>query len=457
VGLRWDPRFDINEIYRKRMSWAPGQQSTVYPNAPQGLMFLGDAGFEDTIIPTQWNTFAPRFGFAYQIAPRTVIRSAYGIFYDTYMSIFNNRTAAGAPFVRQSLLNGPYQLSDPYAGGEILDPTPVVPGKDFVFPAYGTWAIPGRDMRVGYMQNWNFVVEQQVFNDLLFRVAYVGSKGSKLLHSPEVNPAIYGPGATAANFNQRRPYQPIGPLQVGQPVGWSKYQSVQFTAQKRFSQGFSILANYTISKSTDISSYATIEGNSAGPDPFNFNNNRGLSDFDTPQRLVISGIVEHPRLTGRNAVLRAIAGGWQSNFIFTAQSGTPITIFSGVDNALTGVGGNRVDLTGQSWEIPGDRSRGEQVLAWFDKAAFKQNAIGTIGQLGRNMLRAPGAWNADYSLFKEFQIVESLRLQFRGEFFNVFNHTRLGTPNTTFTSPSFGRITSAYDPRIGQLALKIIF
>jgi len=457
LGLRWDPRLDINEVYRKRMSWVPGQQSTVYPNAPRGLMFLGDAGFENRIIPTQWNTLAPRAGFAYQVAPRTVIRAAYGIFYDSYMSIFNNRTAAGAPFVRQSLLNGPFQLSDPYRGGEVLDPTPVVPGRDFVFPAYGTWAIPGKDMRVGYMQNWNFVIERQVLGDLLVRAAYVGSKGTHLLHSPEVNPAIYGPGATAANLNQRRPYQPIGPLQVGMPAGWSKYQSVQFTVQKRFSHGFSILANYTISKSTDIASYATIEGNSAGPDPFNFNNNRGLSDFDTPQRLVISGIVEHPRLGGRHPLLRAVAGGWQSNFIFTAQSGTPITVFSGVDNALTGVGSNRVDLTGQSWVLPDGRSRGEQVLAWFDRAAFRQNAQGTIGQLGRNMLRAPGAWNADYSVFKEFPVVERLRLQFRGEFFNVFNHTRLGGPNTTFTSPLFGRITSAYEPRIGQLAIKVIF
>jgi hypothetical protein len=312
-------------------------------------------------------------------------------------------------------------------------------------------------MRVGYMQNWNLVVERQLLSDLLVRAAYVGSKGGKLLHSPEVNPALYAPGATAANLNQRRPYQPIGPLQVGEPTGWSKYQSAQFTVQRRFSQGFSILANYTISKSIDIASYATIEGNSAGPDPFNFNNNRGLSDFDVPQRLVVSGVVEHPRLAGKNPLARAVAGGWQSNFIFTAQSGTPITILSGVDNALMGIGANRVDLTGQAWQLPDGRPRGQQALAWFNTAAFKQNSIGTIGQLGRNTLRAPGGWNADYSVFKEFGVIERLRLQFRGEFFNVFNHTRLGGPNTTFTSPQFGRITSAFDPRIGQVALKIIF
>jgi hypothetical protein len=307
------------------------------------------------------------------------------------------------------------------------------------------------------MQNWNFVIEHQLPGDWLLRGAYVGSKGTRLLNSPEINPGVYGPGATAANVNQRRIYQPIGGLQLASGSGWSKYQSAQFTVQKRFSQGFSILANYTISKSIDISSYATAEGNSTGPDPFNYNNNRGLSDFDTPQRLVVSGIVEHPRLEGKNPVMRTILGGWQSNFIFTAQSGAPITIFSGVDNALMGVGLNRGDFTGAQIDLPGGRSRAEEIDAWFNPGSFRQNAIGTIGQVGRNTLRSPGAWNADYSAFKEFAIQERAKIQFRGELFNAFNHTRLGAPNTTVISPQFGKITSAYSPRIIQLALKFVF
>ncbi|MBA2527212.1 MAG: TonB-dependent receptor, partial [Pyrinomonadaceae bacterium] len=278
-----------------------------------------------------------------------------------------------------------------------------------------------------------------------------------LLHSPERNPAIYGPGATASNLNSRRPFAGIGPLQVGESTGWSKYHALQLTLQKRWGKGLTVLANYTFSKSIDISSYATIEGNSAGPDPFNFNNNRGVSDFDMPQRLVVSGIWEHPRLTNYNPILRTVLGGWQSNVIWTAQAGTPITILSGVDNALMGIGANFADLTGVDWRPPSDRSRGQEVQEWFNKAAFRVNAVGTIGTGRRNQLRSPGAWNADYSLFKNFSIVEALRLQFRAEFFNVFNHTRLGAPNTTFTSPSFARITSAYDPRIVQLGLKLIF
>lgn len=457
VGLRWDPRFDIKEVYKKRMTFIPGRQSVTYPNAPQGLLFQRDPGFENGIIPTQWNLLSPRFGFAYQLRPRTVIRSAYGIFYDSFMAIFNNRTAAGQPFVAQSVINGPYQLADPYSGGAILDPTPVVPGQGFRFTPYGTWGLQASDLRVGYMQNWNFVVEQQLPGDWLVRGAYVGSKGSRLLNSPEINPALYGPGATAANINQRRIYQPIGGLQLASGSGWSKYHSAQFTIQKRFTHGFSVLANYTISKSIDISSYATAEGNSTGPDPFNFNNNRGPSDFDIPQRLVVSGIVEHPRLKGMHPVVRQTLGGWQSNFIFTAQAGTPFTVLSGVDNALMGIGANRADLTGQPIELGTGRSRADEINAWFNPAAFRQNAIGTIGLMGRNRLRVPGFWNADYSIFKEFNMTERVRIQARGEMFNVFNHTRLGGPTSTVTSPLFGRITSALDPRIVQIALKLLF
>ena len=457
VGLRWDPRFDINEKYMKRTTFVPGRQSEIYPNAPLGLLVQRDRGFENGIIPTQWNLFAPRFGLAYQLRPRTVIRSAYGIFYDTYMSIFNNRTAAGQPFVAQSVINGPVRISDPYAGGPILDPTPVVPGKDFRFTPYGTWGLQGPDLKVGYMQSWNFVIEQQLPGDWLIRAAYVGSKGTRLMNSPEINPGIYRPGATAADINQRRIYQPIAGLQLASGSGWSKYHSAQFTVQKRFSHGYSVLANYTIAKSIDISSYATAEGNSTGPDPFNFNTNRGPSDFDIPQRLVVSGIVEHPRLLGAHPVARTAFGGWQSNFIFTAQRGTPFTVLSGVDNALTGVGGNRADLTGAPIELGGDRSRADDVNAWFNPLAFRQNAIGTVGAMGRNRLRVPDGWNADYSVFKEFTTMERVRIQLRGEMFNVFNHTRLGGPTATVTSPLFGRITSALDPRIVQLALKVVF
>jgi hypothetical protein len=408
-------------------------------------------------VDTDWNNLAPRVGFAYQIVPKTVVRSAYGIFYDQFMGIFNNRSAQAAPFIRQTILQAPPSLSNPYGGADPLDPLPGDPDKNFVFSPNSTWALPTKNMVAGYMQNWNFIVERQFWSDVLFRIGYVGSKGTHLLNSVEVNPGIYAPGATAANVNQRRPYTPIGALQLGSSDAWSKYHSMQFTAQKRYSKGATVTANYTWSKSIDITSYASVEGNNAGPDPFNTNNNRGLSDFDVPHRLVVSGVWELPLFKDQPWLVRGILGGWQQNVIFTAQSGTPFTVFSGVDNALMGIGGNFADYNGQDWRIGGDRSRGEQINEYFNRAAFRQNAIGTIGSARRNQLRGPGGWNTDYSLFKNVPFSERARLQIRGEFFNLFNHTRLNNPNGTVTNNNFGRITSAAEPRIVQLALKIIF
>jgi hypothetical protein len=232
---------------------------------------------------------------------------------------------------------------------------------------------------------------------------------------------------------------------------------MQLTLQKRYSHGFTVLANYTWSKAVDITSYGSIEGNTTGPDPFNFNNNRGLSDFDARHRLVVSGIWELPKLTRWSPVARTVLGGWQTNFIFAAQTGAPFTVSSGVDNALTNVGTNFADLTGVDWRLPDGRPRGDQIDQSFNRAAFRVNAIGTIGTGRRNQLTSPGGWNTDSSVFKTFNATEKIKLQLRGEFFNLFNHTRLGVPNGTVTSPQFGRITSAYDPRIVQVAAKMIF
>jgi len=457
AGLRWDPKFDITEIGGRRTTFVPGRQSTRFPNALPGLVFQGDAGYENGIIPADWNNFAPRIGLAYQLSSNTVVRAAYGIFYDQYMSIFNNRSMQAEPFIDQAILTAPGNLSNPYGSGPVLDPSAREASSDFRFRPYGTWAIPSKDIVAGYLQNWNFIVERQLTTDLLVRAGYVGSRGVHLLHSPEINPALYGPGATAANYDQRRRYQPLGPIQLGQSDAWSNYNALQLTVQKRYSHGFTLLANYTWSKSIDITSYGSVEFVTTGPNPFDYNDNRGLSSFNIPHRFVMSGIWEHPKLARSNAWIKQILGGWQSNFIYTAQTGAPITVNSGVDNALTSVTANFADLTGTDWRLSGDRSKADKINQWFNRAAFKVNAIGTIGTGRRNQLQAPGLWNLDYSIFKNFPIRERLATQFRGELFNALNHGKLGLPNTTVTSPLFGRITTADSPRIVQLVLKVIF
>lgn len=457
MGLRWEPQTDFQEHQaHKGSTFIPGQQSTRFPGAPPGLIFTGDQGVKNSIIQPNWKNFGPRLGVAIQVAPRTVVRSAYGIFYDVMSAEVNNRVGAGQPFVNQISLVGPVQMSDPYNGGPILDPTPGIPASSFVFSQYGTYSLPSRLMPTAYYQGWNLIAEHQIGNTLL-RIGYVGSRGTHLMRGLEINPGIYSPTATASNLNSRRPYQPLGAITLGQDATSSSYNSLQLTIQKRWSHGFSILANYTYGKSLDAVSSSIANGDSAGPDPSNPNHNYGPSDFDVAHSVAVSGLWQLPTFAHRGVLVRQTLGGWQTNYLVQARTGLPDTALSGVDNALSGVGGQWADVTGQPVGLPGGRSKTAKIAEWFNTAAFQTNAKGTVGNAGRYTFRDPGSWNVNFSLFKTFPLVDRLALQFRAEAFNLFNHANLGAPNASFNSTNFGKISTAGDPRIMQLALRLSF
>jgi len=457
LGLRWDPKPGFDEGLGQHTTFVQGRQSTSFPSAPRGLLFTGDQGFEKRVIPNDWNNLAPRVGFAFQFLPKTVVRAAYGLFYDEYFGLFYNRVIQGPPWIDDATLAGVLKLSDPYAGTPPLEPETYQASSSYPFRDFSTYAAPTSQMHAGYMQNWNLVIEREMSGSVLLRAAYVGSKGTHLVESREVNPGIFGPGATAANINVRRPLARIGPMSLGYSDANSTYNSMQLTVQKRHSKGFSVLANYTWAKSIDYASFSSVSGNNAGPDPLNTRTARGPSDFDIRHRLVISGLWELPRLAKANLFLRLVLGGWQQNGIFSAESGLPLTIVSGLDNNFDGVGGDYADYLGGAWKLSGGRSKQEQITRWFNTAVFARNAIGTFGSARRGQLRGPGQWGLDYSLFKSFDVTERLRLQFRGEFFNVFNHANLGSPVTTVNNTNFGTINGAGGPRIIQLALKLVF
>ncbi|MFB3827852.1 MAG: TonB-dependent receptor domain-containing protein [Bryobacteraceae bacterium] len=457
LGLRYDPKLGLDEGGGQHTTFIAGRQSAIFPKAPRGLLFTGDEGVGDKAIPNDWNNLAPRVGAAWNFLPKAVLRAAYGMFFDEYMGLFYNRTIQGQPWVADATLVGPLSFSDPYAGGPVVDPDNYKPDRNGSFLNYSTYAVPTRNMRAGYMQNWNLVLERELPLSTLLRVAYVGSKGTHLLMATESNAGVYGPGATSANLNQRRPYALIGPLQLGVSNGNSIYNSMQVTVQRRMAQGVSLLANYTWGKAIDYASFGSIEGNQSGPDPLNLRNNRGPADFDITQRLVVSGLWELPKLAGRHPVARWVLGGWQQNAIFNAETGTPLTVRSGADNDYNGVSGDFADYRGGSWDLGGGRSKQERIARWFDTSVFGPNAVGTVGSARRGQLRAAGEWNINYSVFKNFAVRESARVQFRAELFNALNHANLGEPNMTVNSPTFGVISGAGGPRIIQLGLKLIF
>jgi hypothetical protein len=217
---------------------------------------------------------------------------------------------------------------------------------------------------------------------------------------------------------------------------------------------------YTWSKSIDTVSSFGVGGNLA-QDPFdNLSGNRGLSDFDRAHVFALSYVYEIPDpLQGRRgSILKQFTGGWEISGITRLSSGAPYSIMAGVNNSLNGENRDRADVVGNPWDISNSRPRGERILKWFNTAAFTVNQIGRVGNSARNLMRGPAQLNSDFAILKNFLISERWgRLQFRTEFYNIFNQVRFNNPNNVVNSPAFGRITSAQDPRLIQLSLKYLF
>lgn len=238
------------------------------------------------------------------------------------------------------------------------------------------------------------------------------------------------------------------------------------TAEKRYSRGLTILANYTWSKSIDDLPYNQgITGVSAGsnsPIPWNFPGRHqydtGPSEFDHTQRFVVSYVYDLPKLAGSRRLLRTVAGGWQWTGIFTVQTGGPLTILAGKDQSQTGIGADRANYLGGAAYGNGACGSTGPCVNYLVPSAFGLPAIGTYGNVGKGLLRGPDLVNWDTGIFKEFQLAgERCRLQFRAEFFNTVNRVNFNNPNVTQSAGGFGSITGAGDPRIGQLALKLLF
>jgi hypothetical protein len=303
-----------------------------------------------------------------------------------------------------------------------------------------------------YVQQWNFNIQQEIVQQIVLTASYVGSKGTHLPIQRELNPAVLRPGATTGNVDQRRIYAPqFGSITGYESSGISSYNALQLSLNKRFSRGYTVLANYTYGKALDTGSLDTAGG---WQNPMDLRSEKARSDNDIRQRFVTSFLWEVPSPQGR--VSRAVIGGWQLNGIFTADTGTPVNVTSGRDTALIGTGTQRPNLVGNPYLDTG-RPRSELLEQYFNPAAFALPANGQFGNAGRNVLNGPGAYYFDASIFRSFALAEGMRLQFRWELFNALNHANLGNPVSNISSPTVGRILSASSPRIMQFGLKLIY
>ena len=325
-----------------------------------------------------------------------------------------------------------------------------MPGPEFAFaPVNDIRAYFAPDYRIPQLITWNIRLERQFGKDWVASVAYLGNKGTFLQLTTEENPAIFRPGATVGNTQQRRVYPTFSTVRRTDAGGNSSFHAFQWNLEKRLSRGLSILTNYTWSK--------TLEDLDSS-DPFNRTRGRGLATEDIPNNFKFGNIWHLPRLK-LNGAAGKILNGWQANSMVTWQSGFPFTVSSGRDNSFSGVGSDRPDFKGGAPQLSSSRPHGEQVLRWFDFTRFEFNAPGTFGNTGRNTLRGPRYFHADLGVLKETAVNEKWSVQFRAELFNVFNNVNFRLPNGNISSEQVGRITSVVDDnqRIIQFGLKLVF
>jgi len=408
---------------------------------------------------------APRVGLAYRITSNTAIRSGYGIFYDFNQSNVQDtqdimgQWPFGFPFITAPNLNQP----------TAANPAPQFVLGSGVFPPFVPGATPpsspgfaaARDNRRPYVQVWDLGIEQSVSGGWLFSATYVGSKGTHTIITPVVNIA---PTPGSGSPQNRVALPQFSPIEVTGAWGNSSYQSAQIKIQKRMGHGLNFLSSYTWSKSID---YQSAAHGSAQPgegiqNGLNFAADRAASDYDLRHNFVFSGIYDlpfgegHRFSSGHSGMNRYLLNGWKIDGIVSLHTGFPFNLYVPFDNANTGSGTlgstERPSLVGQLLPSGFNRS----LSAWFNTSAVAAIPY-TYGNLGRNVLRQDGLKNVDFSIAKEIPIRENQRIEFRSEFFNLFNHPNFAAPDGNISDATFGQVLSAGNPRFIQFGLKYVF
>lgn len=360
-------------------------------------------------------------------------------------------------------------------------------------------------MRSSYSMNWFFGIQRELPGDMLFEANYVGNGGRKLGFIQQYNrfegdrfglPNPYnGANAGSRAINYLSPYFSSENTRTNSVS--SAYNGANVSIQKRFSRGLSFQSAYTFGKVFDYNSdnFGSNSGSIFSVNPRNIAADWALAGYDVTNRWASNFIYEIPLLKDQRGFLGEVVGGWQFQGILTFQSGTPYSVqafaskwdfngdgrnndrpnqpVGGVDQfsklgthryiagvyATTTTAAQKLFL--DSGGIPGDCDGDGKPGGPTGVATFNGRSCIGYGNLGRSTFRGPGYKNVDASLFKNFRIrwytPEAAKLQFRAEFFNLFNRVNLQQVDRNFNSPTFGKVNSSFDPRVIQVALKFIF
>ena len=461
LGLRYDLQQPLIDPQDRKLAYVPGRQSEIAPTAPEGLLFPGDEGVSRGIVAWDKNNLAPRLGIAWDPRGdgRMSIRAGAGVFFGSITGNEWNTTADNQPFTVRQSFPTVFTLSDPYRnqpGGVGPFPFEYNPASPrFTYPAqvFG----PSLDFVWPKTYQTNVTVEKQLFSDISVSASYVGALGRSLPASIDRNYPVYGPGATTANVNARRPYQPgvIGAARVLESIFTSDYHGLQLTAEKRGSR-FSGKAYYSFGKAVEDLDYQG-GGLPAVQNSNDLTGERARTSADRTHSFTFSGIWQIDYFGDAQPVTRALLNNWTVSAIVTLQSGTPLTITAGQDRNFDGNTNDRADLIGDP-ELDSGRPREELIELWFDTAAFALPAVGADGSAPRSVVDGPGLRNVDLGVFRDINLGGRTSLQFRLEATNVFNMVNLMNPGTNFGAPAtFAKIRTARDMRRIQLGTRFSF
>ena len=451
-GLRWDTWFADRSLNKGQGGRYDGTDNLVRIPGVGGISLSGG-------MKTDYNNFSPRLGIAYSIDPKTVVRTGYGrsYFQGTFGWTFNTLAADVYPSIVSQDLPA-VDIFTPVFSIATAPPAPVFPA----IPSNGLLLLPQgistawlpTDQPMPYVDSWNLMVERAVFANATLSVGYVGNVGRRLNFGGARNAAYPGPGA----LDPRRPlFQKFGITQgiFGKfDSGSSGYNALQVKFSKRFSRNYSILSSYTWGKALDYGEFG------AETDTYHPKIDHGPAVFDRASIFTLGHTVQFPfgrgQKWGSNAsrAVDLILGGWEWTGITTIESGLPFS--PAISNAtLNADQSTRADQIGDPYAgVPHNR------LKWFNPAAYTAPPLYTFGNAGRNSLRGPGLFTADWGLDKNFHLTEKMNLQFRWEVFNALNRTNLQNPNNDVSSgnTSAGRIFDIASPmRNQQFGLHLTF
>jgi len=432
-----------------------------------GIAFAGDnSPYGRRVQSNEYGTIGPRVGLAYNVFgdSKTIIRGGFGVYYDRTLVGIVEQNAFTNPFFsqrvsRDSTTGSPMSIDDP-SGGTPNTAIPVI--------ALISTSDPFKPPQTF---QYNVAIQRELMSNLFIEVAYVGSQARNLLRQVNVNAPLprFERGGSTTPRNFHRPFIGFANINERRTDADSNYNSGQLTLTRRFTNGLQFGAVYTFSKnitdsSTDRSD--TIQDNS-NPDA-----ERGLSQFDRTHVFTAHFLYDLPFGNGKRFNLgrvgNAILGGFQVAGVYTKQSGTPLTVTQAAGTYVR----NGVSIATSSDPLdtaiavrpnlicdPNLSGSDRTVTRWFNTDCFDPllTTSTAFGNSGRGIIRGPGISVFDLSLYRTIRFTESFNLQLRAEAFNIFNMVNYGNPNTSLGSATFGRITTARDPRIIQFGLKLNF